>query len=254
MRTNPLVPKLAQGQPCRGCWVNLPSPHAARLLARLPLDWLVIDTEHAPIDVTTMSLMVAAICEGRGPAPIVRVPQAGMGSIKYALDAGAYGIVVPMINSRAEAEQAIAWAKYPPMGQRSYGSQYPHLAFDTERPEYLRVANQQTIVVLQIETVAAVNHLDEIFSVPGFDVAFVGPVDLQVSLGLDPTPENQHPRFLEALEEIKQAGKRHNKPLGIFCSNGKAAAQRIQEGFQFVNVATDTFALLGGVRAELDAG
>jgi 4-hydroxy-2-oxoheptanedioate aldolase len=253
MRTNPILTRLSLGQPSRGCWMNLPSPHAARLLARLPLDWLVIDTEHAPIDVHLMSLMVAAVCEGRGPAPIVRVPQSSMGSIKYALDAGAYGVVVPMINSRAEAEQAVAWAKFPPQGQRSYGGQYPHLAFDQERPEYLHNANQQTVVILQIETATALEHLDEIFSVPGFDIAFIGPVDLSVSLGLEPHPESTQPRFLEAVEEIKRAARAHQLPLGIFCSNGKAAAQRIREGFLFVNVATDTISLLSGVKAELEA-
>ncbi len=253
MRPNPLISKLSNQQPCRGIWVNLPSPHAARLLARLPLDWMVIDSEHAPIDVHLMSLMVAAVAEARGPAPIVRIPQAAVGSIKYALDAGAYGILVPMVNSRAEAEQVVAWAKFPPQGQRSYGSQYTALTFDQERAEYLRQANEQTLVIIQIESVLALDHLDEIFSVPGIGVAFIGPIDLSVSLGLDPLPENTHPRFLEAVAEIKRAAQARGLPLGIFCSTAAAAVQRIREGFLFVNVATDTGAMLSGVQAGLNA-
>jgi 4-hydroxy-2-oxoheptanedioate aldolase len=253
MKTNHLKELLTSGQPARGAWLGIPSPASARLLARLPLDWLVVDAEHAPIDAPTLAAMVAGIAEADGPAPLVRIAQAGVENIKKALDAGASGIIAPMINTRAEAEQVVAWAKFPPDGQRSFGSAYAGLAFGQTMGEYLKNANTQTLVGVQIESEAALGHLDDIFHVKGIDLAFVGPVDLSVSLGLEPLPENPDPRFQKALDRIVKSANRHGLPLGIFCSNGKAAAVRIRQGFQFVNVASDTGGLQRYVQAELAA-
>jgi len=253
MADNPIKLRLARGEPSRGVWLSLPSLYSARLLSRLPLDWLAVDTEHAPVDANTLAQMVAVIADSLGPVPFVRLGQANVESVKRALDSGAFGIIVPMINAQVEAEQVVAWAKYPPQGQRSYGSYYAPLAFGQSMPEYLRDANQQTMVVVQIESQVALGNLDAIFRTPGLDLAFIGPIDLCVSLGLDPIPENPHPIFQEALAEIQQAARAHQLPLGIFCSDGKAAAERIKQGFLFVNVANDTRSLLYGVQAELDA-
>lgn len=253
MRTNPILEKLSQNQPCRGLWLGLPQASSARLLARLELDWLLIDTEHAPIDRRTLAHMVAAVAEAGGPAPLVRVAQASAENIKQALDAGAYGVLAPMINTRREAGQVVAWARFPPEGQRSFGSAYAGLAFGLSSGEYLRQANAHTLAMIQIESQAALGNLDEIFSTPGLDLAFVGPIDLSISLGLEPLPENPHPRFQEAIQEIIRAGRAHNLPLGIYCSSGPAAAGRIRQGFLFVNVASDTGAMLRGVQAELEA-
>lgn len=244
---------LLRGETCRGVWVGIPSPFSVRLLARLPVDWLLIDAEHAPVDAQTLNLMVSAIAEARGPAPIVRVPQASLENIKRALDAGAYGVLVPMVNTPEEAAQVVAWSRFPPQGQRSFGSAYAGLSFDLSMREYLSNANEQILVAIQIESKTAMTNLEAIFSVPGIDLAFVGPVDLSISLGIDPLPENPHPIFQEALEEIIAIGRQHNLPLGIFCSSGKAAAERIRQGFQFVNVTSDTTSLVNKVQAELDA-
>ncbi|MDR3575987.1 MAG: aldolase/citrate lyase family protein [Anaerolineaceae bacterium] len=252
MRNNLLKAKLERGEPCRGIWLGVPSAQSARLLARLQVDWLVIDAEHAPIGIETQAQMVAAIVEANGPAPLVRISQATTENIKFALDAGAYGIIAPMINTVEEAERVVTWSKFPPTGQRSFGSSYAGLAFDLSMPEYRKQANDQTLTMIQIESQAALSNLDGMFSVPGIDLAFVGPVDLSISLGLDPLPENPHPIFLEALDEIKRAAQAHHLPLGIFCSNGKAAAERIRQGFLLVNVASDTGLLQRGLAAELE--
>jgi 4-hydroxy-2-oxoheptanedioate aldolase len=233
--------------------MGLPSPFSARLLARLPVDWLLIDAEHAPIDALTMAQMVAAITESNGPAPFVRVAQASVENMKRALDSGAYGVIAPMINTCDEAEQVVAWSKFPPEGLRSFGSAYAGLAFDITMGEYLRAANEQVVIGVQIESEAALGKLDEIFGVKGIDMAFVGPVDLSISLGLDPLPENPHPVFQKAIKNIIKTAKRHNLPLGIYCSNGKAAAERIAQGFQFVNVTSDLGSLSKNVLAELEA-
>lgn len=249
---NPVLQKLHQKQPARGVWLGLPSPYSARLLARLPLDWLMIDAEHSPVEADTLAQMVAAIAEARGPLPFVRLAQASPETIKRALDAGASGIVAPMINTGAEAAQVVSWARFPPLGTRSFGSAYAGLAFDQTMPEYLKAANEQTMAAVQIESAAALDNLDAIFSVPHLDMAFVGPVDLSISLGLDPLPENPHPRFAGAIEAILDAADRHGVPLGIYCSTPQAARERIRQGFLFVNVTSDIGALLGGVRQALE--
>jgi len=253
MRTNQVKRKLANGEACRGVWLGLPSPFSARLLAQLPLDWLLIDAEHSPMDVSTMAQMVAAIAETGGPAPFVRVAQASIENMKRALDAGAYGIVAPMINTREQAEQVVAWSKFPPEGERSFGSAYAGLSFGVSMGEYLRIANQETVIAIQVESKTALDNLDDLFSVPGIDLAFVGPVDLSISLGLDPLPENPHALFQEAISEITAAARKHKLPLGIFCSNGAAARQRISQGFQFVNVSSDTASLSRNALFELEA-
>lgn len=240
-------------QPCRGIWLSIPCPYSARLLARQPLDWLAIDAEHTPLDAPTLAQMVAAIAEGRGPAPVVRLAQSSATNIKQALESGAYGIIAPMINTRSEAEQLVAWSRYPPLGERSFGSPYMGLAFDASMLEYLQQANQQVIVAVQIESAKALDNLEEIFSVPGIDLAFVGPADLSLSLGLDMVLENPHPRFQEALSLIQHTAEKFHLPLGIFCSNGRAAAERIRQGFLFVNVTTDLNAMMGAVQIELAA-
>ncbi len=253
MRTNRVKEQLARHEPARGIWLSLPSPQSARLLARLPVDWLAIDAEHSPVDAATLTQMVAAIAEADGPAPIVRIPQASVENIKRALDAGAYGIIAPMINTPEEAERVVAWSRFPPEGERSFGSAYAGLAFGQSMGEYLKNANEQIIVGIQIESVKAFENLDAIFAVKGIDLAFVGPVDLSISLGLDPLPENPDPQFQRFLERLIASAKPHRLPLGIFCSNGKAAAERLRQGFQFVNVAGDVSTLTRGVEAELKA-
>lgn len=253
MRTNAIKTKLANHEACRGVWLGLPSPFSARLLARLPVDWLLIDAEHAPVDAFTLTQMVAAIAETNGPAPFVRVAQASVENMKRALDSGAYGVIAPMINTREEAEQVVAWSKFPPEGLRSFGSAYAGLSFDVSMGEYLRAANEQVVLGIQIESQTALGNLDEIFSVKGIDMAFVGPVDLSISLGLNPLPENPHPVFQQALTQVIDAAQRHHLPLGIYCSNGKAAAARIVQGFQFVNITSDLNSLTKNVLAELDA-
>lgn len=252
MRPNPIKTRLQNNEPCRGIWLSLPSPASARLLARLPCDWLAVDAEHGPMDAETMTAMVAAIVDARGPAALVRLAQATVENVKRALDAGASGIIAPMINSRAEAEAVVAAAKFPPQGQRSFGSAWAGLGFDLSMPEYRREANAQTLALIQIENQAALAHLDEIFSVPHLDGVYVGPVDLAISLGLDPLPENPHPVVQEALAEIVRAARAQRLPVGIFCSGAQAAAERLRQGFTLVNVASDVGALLRGIRAELE--
>ncbi len=251
MRPNTLKRRLLDGQPCRGLWLSLPGTATVRLLARMPFDWFAVDAEHGPMGAETMTHMVGAIADAGGE-PIVRVAHAGVENIKRALDAGACGIIAPMINSAAEAEAVVAAAKFPPEGQRSFGSAWAGLTLGVSMPEYRREANAQTLALVQIESKAALDHLPAILGVPGIDGVFVGPVDLAISLGLEPHPENPHPALREALDEVLNVAKSHQLPVGIYCSGAQAAAERIRQGFLMVNVASDVGALLQGVRAQLD--
>ena len=219
----------------------------------MPWDWLLVDSEHGPIGVETMSQMVGAIADA-GRVPVVRVAHGDVENIKRALDAGALAIVAPMINSAEQAEAVVAAAKFPPLGQRSFGSAWAGLSLGLSMPEYRREANAQTLIFVQIESRAALENLEAILSVPGIDGVFVGPVDLGISLGLDPDPESPHPLAREAIGEILRTAQAHQLPAGIYCSSGEAAAERIRQGFLMVNVASDVGALLRGVRAELEWG
>ena len=189
MRTNTLKTRLANGEACRGIWLSLPSVPNARLLARLPCDWLAVDAEHSPLDVPTLTGIIAAIADAGGPAPLVRLAAGDVENVKRALDAGAWGIIAPMIDTRMEAEQVVAAARFPPQGSRSFGSLWAVLAWATDSPTYIRDVNAQILVGVQIETVAALKNLDAIMGTPGVDLAFVGPVDLSISMGLDPVPD-----------------------------------------------------------------
>ncbi len=253
MRTNHVKAQLRRGEPSLGMWLNHSTPQQTRLLARLGFDWLVIDAEHGAYTPTEIASLVASIADaGTACAPLVRVPHNTVEWFKWVLDAGAWGVVVPMVNTVEEAQQAVSWAKYPPLGTRSIGGAFAPLAFSaTDWPSYARIANDEILVALQIESVQGMRNLDAILSVPGVDVAFVGPNDLHASLGLPPSNEGMEPEFVQALEQIKRGARQHNVALGIFTSGGNATAERIREGFQMVSVTTDLSSLQSGATQQL---
>jgi 4-hydroxy-2-oxoheptanedioate aldolase len=251
VRANTLKRRLLAREPCRGIWLGLPSVPAARLLARLPADWVLVDSEHGPMGAETMTGIVAAVADGGG-APVVRVAHGDTENIKRALDAGAWGILAPMVDTPADARAVVAAARFPPEGRRSFGSPWAGLTLGLSAAEYRRKANDEILVLVQIESEAALDALDGILGVPGIDGVFVGPVDLAISLGHEPDPENAHPVVREALELVLRAAEKHGLPAGIYCSGAPAAEQRIRQGFLFVNVASDVGALLNGVRAQLE--
>lgn len=229
----------------------IPNLFTARLIARQNFDWLMVDTEHAPIDQTLMAQMVGTIADVGGPVPIVRVPSNSVENIKRALDSGAYGVLVPMVNTREEAEAVVRAAKYPPVGGRSIGGAYSNLAFEADRTEYYNQANTEILIAIQLESREAVENCEEILSVPGIDMALIGPNDLHASLGLPPSSESTHPVFNQALDRIKEVAARHNIPLGMFSSNGPAARQRAEEGFKFISLTSDIASLQQGLEINI---
>ncbi len=157
-----------------------------------------------------------------------------------------------MVNTREEALRAVDNAKYPPRGTRSIGGAFGPYGFGiTNWPEYARAANDETLLIVQVESKAGLDNVEEILSVPGIDVAFVGPNDLHAHLGLTPSSDGAEPEFMEALERIKQTAQQHHVPLGIFSSDGNAAVKRIRQGFQFISVTTDISSMIADATRNL---
>ena len=253
MANNQLMKNFKKNEPNLGVWLGIPSVHTVRLLARLPLDFMIIDMEHAPTTLETMVGMVAAMREvSDGPAPIVRLSQASAENIKWALDAGAAGIIAPMINSREEAARVVSLAKLPPIGTRSFGSSYAGLPWGQTTAENVMMSNEQTLAGVQVESKEALDHLDEIFSTPHLDFVLVGPLDLSISLGADFFSGEPSPVVEEALDRVIAASRKYNVPAGIFCPDAAIAKRRIAQGFRVVNVALDTTVLVEGVKRALE--
>lgn len=243
MRQNYVREKLKRGEASIGTWLSLPSTTAAGLMARSAFDWLTLDLEHTPTSFETAaeSFAVIAAC---GKVPLARLPINSVENIKRVLDCGAYGVVVPMINTRAEAQAVVAAARFAPVGQRSIGGQLHAANFETDASTYYARANEEILVVVMLETKQAVQNAEEILSVPGIDAYFIGPNDLHNSLGKPPAFESDAPEFLDALEKIKAAGKKFSVPGGIHVADAAAAKRRRDEGYQFIAVASEAGMML----------
>jgi 4-hydroxy-2-oxoheptanedioate aldolase len=253
MRANHVRRRLAAGEPSVGTWLALPSPEAAEYVSRLGFDWLVVDTEHNPVDIRTLALMFSAMAAS-ATAPMVRIPWNHGENFKRVLDAGAWGVVVPMVNSREEAEQAVSASRYAPQGSRSVGGGRFPMSFQTGAEDYFRNANDNVLVVLQIEHIKGVENADAILSVPGVDACFIGPNDLAASmgLGLGVPLESDQPALVEAIVEIRNACVRNGVAPGIHCSGAAGINQRIAEGFQFCAMASELRYMLSGLRSDLN--
>ncbi|MGA7672825.1 MAG: aldolase/citrate lyase family protein [Nitrolancea sp.] len=253
MRANHVRRRLAEGEPSIGTWLSVPSPEVAEYVSKLGFDWLVVDSEHNPVDIRTLAQMFAAMSSS-STAPMVRIPWNDPQNFKRVLDAGAWGVVVPMVNSREEAELAVEAARYHPLGKRSVGGGRHAVSWGTTAADYYRHANDEVLLVLQIEHIDGVEHADEIFSVPGFDACFIGPNDLGASmgLGLGVPLECDHPRIIEAIAHIRETAKKHGIAPGIHCSSADAINMRIDEGFQFCAMASELRYMLAGLSADID--
>jgi 2-keto-3-deoxy-L-rhamnonate aldolase RhmA len=244
-----LKKKFADGKVTLGTWVTVGHPDVPDILEELGFDWLVFDTEHAPLGRETVSRMILAIDEQR-VCPIVRVGAIDQYLVKSALDMGAHGVVCPLVNSAQEARMAASYVKYPPIGIRGVA---PRKAADygLSFPEYLRKANEMTVLVAQIETKQALDNLDEILSVKEVDVAFVGPTDLTVSLGL--LDDRTNPKVIEAMKKVVRGCESHGKVPGVLAATPEEAKRAVSNGFRFIGLGSDTRFMTGGAKPFLEA-
>jgi 4-hydroxy-2-oxoheptanedioate aldolase len=247
MKTNHVRAKLKRGEPSVGTWLTLPDPVAAHLMSRAGFDWLTVELEHTPITMETAAESFAIIA-ANGPAPLARVPWNTGENIKRVLDTGAWGIVVPMVNSRAEAEAAVAAARYQPLGERSVGGQLHAMNFGTDPATYYARANDEILVVIMAEHIKAIEAADDILSVPGIDAVFVGPNDLHNSMGQKPVFESDYKGFVEGLQHILKTARKYGVAAGIHVLDAPTAKRRIGEGFQFIAVASESGMMLSKAR------
>src|SRR5690349_8034525 len=243
MRSNYVRHKLKRGEPSVGTWLTLPSVTAAGLMARTDFDWLTVELEHSPTSFETAaaSFAVIAAC---GKIPLARVPWNTGENIKRVLDNGAFGVIVPLVNTRAEAEAAVAAARFAPLGARSIGGQLHAANFDTDPATYYARANEEILVVLMIEHVKGVEAAEAIISVPGVDVVFIGPNDLHNSMGKKPVFESDDKQFTDAVRHVLKTAQKHGVAPGIHVLDAAAAQRRIAEGFQFIAITSEAGMML----------
>jgi 4-hydroxy-2-oxoheptanedioate aldolase len=234
------------GGVAHGAWLSIPSTISAELVARTGFDYACIDLQHGLAGYETAVQMLQALDLGAS-APVVRVPWNEPGIIGRMLDAGAMGIIVPMVNSPAEARAAVAACRYAPAGARSFGPLRPFLR---DGARYYGTANAEVACIPMIETAQAVAGLDAILDVAGIDAVYVGPADLSITLGLPPGNNDDRPEFVAALERIVAACRARGIVPGIHASAALAARRR-EMGFRMITVSADQLALGDGVRADL---
>jgi 4-hydroxy-2-oxoheptanedioate aldolase len=239
--------KWADGGETLGLWLSLPSFVSAEITARQPVDYICVDLQHGVNDYAQAASMIQAI-ELCGGTPIVRVPWNEPGIIGKVLDAGAHGIVVPMVNTREQAEAVVRSTRYAPDGSRSWGPVMAGMRHDDNRAW----AEAHVATIPMIETAEAIENLDEILSVPGVDAIYVGPADLSISLGLGPYGNDGNAVFDDALSTIVAACQRHGVVPGIHAS-GPLTPVRREQGFRMITVTSDALAIRAGYTSELAA-
>ena len=236
---------LKAGKPAFGVVMQLPSPPAADVLAQAGFDWLWIDMEHGPLNLETVHRMIQAT-RGTDTVPVVRVPWNLHWLAKPILDMGAMGVIMPAVMTKKEAMEATRALRYPPEGVRGFGPGFAALRWGLSVPEYVKVANQEIMAILLIEHIEAVDHIEEILSVPGVDLVMVGPYDLSGSMGM--LGQVTHPVVEEAIGKVLAAAQRAKIPAGILALTPEDINRRLQQGFQFLIVGTDTGFLAGGAK------
>jgi 4-hydroxy-2-oxoheptanedioate aldolase len=239
--------KWRAGEETLGLWLSAPGFVNAEITARQPVSYVCIDNQHGANDYLVTAQMFQAI-ELAGNVPIARVPWNEQGIIGKMLDAGAQGVIVPMVNTRAEAEAVVRSARYAPDGARSWGPMLTSM----RHPDYQRWAADHIATIPMIETAQAIENIDDILSVPGIDAVYVGPADLAISLGLPPYGNDGNPLFDDALTTIVDACRRYDVVPGIHAT-GPLTPLRRSQGFRMITVTGDVLAMRLGFESELAA-
>ncbi len=235
---NTLKSQLKDGKTTFGVTVGIGSPEVPYVLGNLGLDWVNFDTQHSVLTEGAISQMIQALGHSQ-TVPIVRVLSNEPGQINKALDMGAQAVIVPMINTRAEADRAVRSAKYKPPGSRSYGGR---VSF--RDPDYITTADEEIMVIPQIETALALQNVEEIITTDGVDAVFCGPYDLSMSLGIFRQFEN--PTFQRAVELFVSACEAHGVAPGLLAPTGPVQKD-IERGFKMISLGGDLSFLIQGI-------
>jgi 2-keto-3-deoxy-L-rhamnonate aldolase RhmA len=232
-----------------GAWISSASIVVVDALKDLGFEWFMIDTEHSHVNPETLAAMVAAVGTS-GPTPLVRVGNIDQYLVKQALDSGARGVLVPLVSTEAQAREVVRFAKYPPLGVRGAAAAAAS-RYGLKLASYLRSANDETIVGVQIETAAALENLESIAGVEGVDLLFVGPQDLTLSLGL--LDDRANPRVREAMRSVVEVCERYGKVPGTLVINAEEKRSALDLGFRFVSLGADLRFLIDGAQHFLRA-
>jgi len=245
---NPVKARLKAGGTSLGIIVSIPSAPVAQILARTGIDWIWIDMEHAAIDLASMHALIAAT-QGTGVVPLVRVGITDPVPVKPVLDAGAMGVIFPMIKSVEDAKLAVASTLYPPAGIRGVGPHTAPARWGLSPREYLARANENILTVLLVETQEALKNLDAILAVPGIDVAMIAPMDLSASFG-KPGQFND-PEIAAAIAQAEQTILKSKVALGGLALSAERANHLLAQGYRFLLLTTDGALLRSGAEAML---
>lgn len=233
MRKNHVLQAWRDNKATIGGWISIDSEFTAEVMANAGFDWVCMDIQHGMLDYNDVRRILPAISTTQ-TIPFVRVPWNEPYEIMKVLDAGAYGVVVPLVNNRAEAELAVSACRYPPDGNRSFG---PARAMIYAGTDYATGANDEIACVVMIETEESLSNLDEIMSTPGVDGIYIGPSDLAFALGL--LPGTKDPVHEQTIEKILEAAKRNSIAAGIHTASVEQTRKYLDMGFQMVTLGTD---------------
>ena len=225
-------------------WLAIPTAFSAETMAHQGWDSLTVDLQHGVVDYQAAINMLTAIST-TGTVPVVRVPWLEPGILMKMLDAGAYALICPMVNTREDAERLVAVTHYAPRGTRSFGPIRALLYGGTDYPKH---ANDTIVVFAMIETKQALDNLDDIMSVKGLDAVYIGPSDLSLALGCTPSFDDVDPPVVEAIDHILARAREHGLVAGIHNGTPEAALKRIEKGFQFVTVSSDARLMAAGAQ------
>jgi 4-hydroxy-2-oxoheptanedioate aldolase len=247
VRKNTLKEKMLAGVATTNGWCAFGSSYSAEMLGHAGFDSVTVDMQHGMFDFTQVLSMLQAL-SSTPAVPIVRVPWNDAAVIMHVLDAGAYGIICPMINNRAEAEKLVAACRYAPVGMRSYG---PARGLLYGGADYFDHANDEIVVLAMIETMDGIKNLDEILATPGLDGVYIGPNDLSLVLGARAGSDLTDQRCIDAIAHILARAKAHKKLAGIFCASGAVGAIRRKQGFEMATLTHEGSYLTQAAKAHI---
>ena len=249
MRENRLRTLWSEDKAAVNGWLAIANSFCAETMAHQGWDTLTIDLQHGVIDYQAMVGMLQAIST-TATVPIVRVPWLEPGIIMKTLDAGAYGVICPMVNTREEAQRFVAYTSYAPKGTRSFG---PVRALLYGGADYPAKANETIVRFAMIETAQALDNLDAILGVEGLDAIYIGPSDLSLALGCKPSFDDVEPKVAQAIDHIVARAKAHGVVAGIHNGRSDVAKARVARGFRFVTVSSDARLMAAGSQQILKA-
>lgn len=228
---NALKSQLRRGEVTFGTTLGIGNPEVSEALGNVGLDWINFDMQHTSLDTETVQAMIQSMSYSQS-VPIVRVVSNDLGLINRALDIGAQAVIVPLVNSRDDAQRAVRAAKYPPDGARSWGPRRPAL----RDPDYAETANAEVMVIPQVETKLALSNLEDIVTTDGIDAVFIGPMDLSLALGV--FRQFDSAKFLKAAENVVSTCRAHNVSAGLLAPTGPVE-RSIQQGFKLLSLGGD---------------